>query len=63
MKLLVERQRHITYVKVGIFNYYFTRVNYYMLVFVMVFVNSFGRVTPGIWWLADVVYGAFGSSL
>ena len=50
VKLLVERQRHIIYVKVGMFNYYFTRVSDYMLVFVMVFVSRFGRVARGMWW-------------
>ena len=39
VKLLVERQRHIIYVKVGMFNYCFITVSDYMLVFVMVFVN------------------------
>ena len=41
MKLLVER--HNISVKVGMFNYYFNRVNDNMLVFVMVFVSRFGR--------------------
>ena len=43
MRLLVERQRLIIYRKVGTFNYCFIRVNDYMLIFVMVFVSSFGR--------------------
>ena len=44
MKLLVECQRHIIYVKVGMFNYCFIRVSDYMLVFVMVVVSRFRRV-------------------
>ena len=35
MFLLVERQCHITYVKVGMFNYCFIRVRDYILVFDM----------------------------
>ena len=38
MKLLVECQRHIIYVEIGMFNYCFIIVSDYMLVFVMVFV-------------------------
>ena len=38
MKLLVERQRHIICVTVGMFNCCFIRVNDYILVCVMVFV-------------------------
>ena len=44
VKLLVERQRHIMYVKVGMFNYCFVRVSDYVLVFVMVSASRFGRV-------------------
>ena len=44
VKLLVERQRHMIYVKVGMFHYCFNRVRNYMLVFVMVFVSKFGRI-------------------
>ena len=42
MKLLVERQRLIIYVKVGMFNYCYIRVSDYMLVFVMDVVSRFG---------------------
>ena len=37
VKLLVERQCHNMYVKVGMFNYSFVRVSDYVLIFVMVF--------------------------
>ena len=65
MKLLVERQRHITYVKVGMFNYCVIRVSNYMLEFVMVFVCRFGRVAGGMWWPAIgwCYVGAMGSCL
>ena len=43
VKLLVECQRHIVYLKVGMFNYCFIRVSEYMMVFVMVFASSFGK--------------------
>ena len=43
MKLLVECQYHIIYVKVGMFNYCFIRVSEYILVFVMVFASRFGK--------------------
>ena len=47
MKLLAERECHIIYVRVGIFNHCFIRVSDYMLVFVMVFVSKFGRCSVG----------------
>ena len=47
VKLLVERQRLTSYVKVGMFNNCFIRVSDYMLLFVMVFVNRFGRYSVG----------------
>ena len=47
-----ERQRHIIYVNVGMFNYCFITVSDYMLVFVMVFVSRFRRVAWGMWWPA-----------
>ena len=43
VKLLVERQRHIIYVKVGMFIYCFIRISDYMLVFVIVFVSRFAQ--------------------
>ena len=44
VKLLLERQRLIIHVKVGMFNYCFIiRVSDNMLVFVVVFVSRFGR--------------------
>ena len=52
MKLVVESQRHIIYVKIGMFKYCFIRVSDYMFVFVMVFVCMFGRVACGMWWPA-----------
>ena len=52
MKLLVERQRNIIYFIVGMLSYCFIRVSDYMLVFVMVFVNRFGRCN-----LSNVVVG------
>ena len=52
MKLLVERQRHIIYVKAGMFNYCVIKVSDNILVFVMVVVSRFGRVAQGIWWPA-----------
>ena len=52
VKLLVERQRHIIYVKVGMFYYCFIRVSDYMLVFVIVFVSRFERGASGMWWPA-----------
>ena len=65
VKLLVEHQRHISYVKVGMYNYCFNRVSDYMFVIVMVFVIRFGRVACGTWWLAIgwCYVGAFGSCL
>ena len=44
VKLLVERQ---SLTKVGMFNNCFIRVSDYMLLFVMVFVNRFGRYSVG----------------
>ena len=44
VKLLVERLRHIIYVKVVMFKYCFIRVSDNMLVFVIVLVGRFGRV-------------------
>ena len=44
VKLLVECQSHIIYFKLGMLNYCFIRVSEYMLVFVMVFANRFGKV-------------------
>ena len=46
MKLLVECQRYITYVKVGMFNC-FIRVSDYMLVFVMVWESGVRNVEAG----------------
>ena len=65
VKLLVERQRHIIYVKVGMFYYCFIRVCDYMLVFVIVFVSRFERGASGMWWPAvGWCYAeAFGSCL
>ena len=56
MRLLVERRRHIIYVKLGMFNYCFIRVSDYMLVFVLVFVSRFGiysvrNVVAGYRWI------------
>ena len=65
MKSLVERQRDIIYVKVGMFTYRFIRVSDYMLVFVMVLVSRFGRVALGMYWpaLGCCYVGALGSYL
>ena len=52
MKLLVERQRQIICAQVGMFNYSFIRGSNYMLIFVMAFVNRFGRCN-----LRNVVVG------
>ena len=52
VKLLVECQCIIIHVKVRMYNYCFIRVSDYMLVFVMVFVSSFGRVVWGMMWPA-----------
>ena len=43
VKLLVECQRDIVYLKVEMFNYCFVRVSEYMMVFVMVFASRFGK--------------------
>ena len=43
VKLLVERQRLIIYVKFGLFNYCFIKLIDNMLVFVMVFASRFRR--------------------
>ena len=51
MKLLVERKTHI-YVKIGMFNYCFIRVNNYMLVFVNRFQRcSMRNVVVGYSWI------------
>ena len=64
MKLLVERQRHIIYVKVGMFNVYLLfHQNDYTLVFVMVFVNRFGRRSVRNMGAGWCYIGGFGLSL
>ena len=42
MKLLVERQRHVIYFKVGMFDYCFIGVSDYIFVFDKAFVSRFG---------------------
>ena len=59
MKLLVERQRLISYVKLGMFNYYFITVSNYMLVFVIIFVSRYilSNVVAGYKWILCRGYG------
>ena len=62
IKLLVERQRLMSKVKLGMCNYCFISVSDYMLVFVMVFVSRFGRynlknVVAGYRWILYRGYG------
>ena len=62
VKLMVEHQRLIIYVKSGMFNHCFIRINDYMLVFVMVFVNRFGtyslrNMVAGYRWIFCRGYG------